>query len=61
MRRYDCGIDAAVSEWKFELKNYGSVRVAYVPALPILYYEIAVEKEHCQFDELAGQFRAFGE
>jgi hypothetical protein len=47
-------MDAAVSEWKFEVKNYGSVLVAHVAALLMRYYEIAAQKENCQFDGLAG-------
>jgi hypothetical protein len=54
MRRYDCGMDVAVSESKFEVKNYGSVLVAHVAALLIRYCEIAGQKEDCQFDGLAG-------
>jgi hypothetical protein len=54
IRRYDCGMDAAVSEWKFEVKNYGSVLVAHGAALLIRYCEIAGQKEDCQFDGLAG-------
>ena len=51
---YDCGMDAAVSEWKYEVKNYGSVLVAHVAALLIQHSEIAGQKEDYQFDGLAG-------
>jgi len=44
----------AVPEWKFEVKNYGSVLVAHGAALLIPYCEIAGQKEDCQFDGLAG-------
>jgi hypothetical protein len=45
---------AAVSEGKFEVKNYRSVLVAHVAALLMRYCEIAAQKEDCQFDGLAG-------
>jgi hypothetical protein len=47
-------MDAAVFEWKFEVKNYGSVLFANVVALLIRYCEIAGQEEDCQFDGLAG-------
>ena len=47
-------MDAPVSEWKFEVKNSGSVLVAYVAALLIRYCEITGQKEDSQFDGLAG-------